>query len=97
MYDSRAVALTRLRIVAEGRVQGIGYRWFVRESARRLGVSGWTRNRDDGSVEVEAEGGAEALEALVAELRTGHPLARVDGLSSETVAATGEQGFEIRR
>ena len=83
--------------MVEGRVQGVGYRWFVRESARRLGIAGWARNRDDGSVEIEAEGGAQALEAFVAELRTGNPLARVDRLSSKTVAAQGEKSFEISR
>jgi len=89
--------LTRLRLVVEGHVQGVGYRWFVRESAQRLGLSGWVRNRDDGSVEIEAEGAAKVLETFVGELRTGNPIARVDRLSSEIVAATGDARFEISR
>lgn len=84
-------------MVVEGHVQGVGYRWFVRESARRLGLSGWVRNRDDGSVELEAEGAAEVLETFVGELRTGNPTARVDRLSTQTVAVMRERDFEIRR
>ena len=47
-----------------GRVQGVGFRWFVREAARRLDVAGWVRNRPDGSVEVEAEGTEAAIQSL---------------------------------
>ncbi len=69
----------------------------MRESAQRLGLSGWVRNRDDGSVELEAEGAADVLETFVGELRTGNPMARVDRLSTQQVAATGDKSFEIRR
>ncbi len=89
--------LTRLRFVVAGRVQGIGYRWFVRENAEKLGVVGWARNREDGTVEVEAQGADDALEAFVGALKTGHPLARVDRLTSETIAVQGDKTFEIRR
>ena len=83
--------------MVEGHVQGVGYRWFVRESARRLGLSGWVRNRDDGSVELEAEGAAEVLETFVGELRTGNALARVSSINAQSIRATGERDFEIRR
>jgi acylphosphatase len=96
MYYYRRMALTRLRLVVSGRVQGVGYRWFVYETARRLGVTGWTRNCDDGTVEIEAEGGDTVLEELIAEIRTGNPMARVDGLKREQIAARGEKMFEIR-
>ena len=58
-------------------MQGVGFRWFVRESARRLGLSGWVSNRADGSVEVAAEGDAEAVAGLQARLREGPPGSRV--------------------
>ena len=48
----------QLHVVVRGRVQGVGFRWFVREAARALGLAGWVRNRPDGSVEVAAEGDA---------------------------------------
>jgi acylphosphatase len=47
-----------------GRVQGVGFRWFVRVVGRKLGLSGWVRNREDGSVEVAASGPADKLEEL---------------------------------
>jgi acylphosphatase len=97
MYDSSVLGLTRLRLTVEGRVQGVGFRWFVRECAAARGVAGWTRNRDDGSVEIEAEGGDEVLEAFVAELRSGNPAARVDRISAERMDARGDTSFEIRR
>ena len=60
-----------------GRVQGVGFRWFVRQQARRWGVRGWVRNRPDGSVEISAVGPREALEGLMAGVRRGPPGAEV--------------------
>ena len=54
-----------------GRVQGVGFRWFVRQQARRWGVRGWVRNLPDGSVEISAAGSAEAIEGLRAAVRRG--------------------------
>lgn len=54
-----------------GRVQGVGFRWFVREAARRHGVNGWVRNRDDGSVELAAEGDPLTLERFLGEVERG--------------------------
>jgi acylphosphatase len=61
-----------------GRVQGVGFRWFVENAARTLGVSGWVRNRSDGSVEVMAQGTREQLFSLRAKLHEGPRAARVD-------------------
>jgi acylphosphatase len=62
----------------EGRVQGVGFRYFVRQAARQLGVAGWVRNRPDGSVEVLADGPPSALDELELSLREGPPGSRVD-------------------
>jgi acylphosphatase len=67
----------RIHVLVRGRVQGVGFRWFVREAARELGVAGWVRNRPDGTVEVAAEGTATMLERLREELRNGPPGALV--------------------
>ena len=66
-----------LHALVRGRVQGVGFRWFVRQRARELGVRGWVRNRSDGSVEVQADGESAALEALRASLAAGPPGAHV--------------------
>ncbi len=66
--------LSRLHARVEGRVQGVGFRYFVLENANRLGSTGWVRNRRDGSVEVLAEGPRADLETLLAALQRGpHP------------------------
>lgn len=65
-----------------GRVQGVGFRYFVVEQARALGLVGWTWNREDGSVEVHARGMAPDLDRLESALRAGPPHARVASVTS---------------
>jgi acylphosphatase len=67
-----------LRITVRGRVQGVGFRWFVREIARRADLAGWVRNCPDGSVELAASGSEDALMRLLDALRRGPDHARVD-------------------
>jgi acylphosphatase len=64
-------APSRVSAAVFGRVQGVGFRWFVRDLAQDLGLVGWVCNRTDGAVELVAEGGPRQLEALIAELRRG--------------------------
>ena len=88
--------LTRRHLLVRGRVQGVGFRWFAREEAESLGVSGWARNREDGSVEAEAEGTPGALDEFVRRLRDGNPAARVDEVVAVPAAPRGGKGFQIR-
>jgi len=67
-----------------GRVQGVGFRFFVEEAATKLGVGGYVKNLFDGRVEVYAIGSAEQLESLRDELRRGPPMARVDRLEEDS-------------
>ena len=69
--------MSRLHVRVTGVVQGVGFRWFVRERARRLGLAGWVRNLPDGSVEVLAEGDQGQLDLLEGELKKGPQGARV--------------------
>lgn len=66
-----------IHLEVAGRVQGVGFRWYVREEGRRLGLAGWVRNRPDGSVELAARGDAAALEQLARSVRAGPPGAHV--------------------
>ncbi len=60
-----------IHAIAEGRVQGVGYRWFVQNVATKLGIKGYVRNLPDGTVEVEAEGDTNSLDALIIEMKKG--------------------------
>lgn len=71
-------ATSRLRLRVTGRVQGVGFRWFVKETARRLGLAGWVRNDPDGSVLLEVEGPVDDVERLRAAVRKGPPGAWVE-------------------
>jgi acylphosphatase len=68
--------------IVSGRVQGVGFRWFVLRRARALELVGWARNLADGRVEVVAIGPKESIAALDADLKTGPRLSRVDDVES---------------
>ena len=78
-----------------GRVQGVSFRWYTQEQARRLGVVGWVRNEVDGSVLLHAEGDQEAVDALVEWCRTGPALARVRGVAVRESSVTGATSFDV--
>ena len=81
------------RLVISGRVQGVGFRWALTEQARQLGLSGWVRNRRDGSVEATVAGPAGQVEQLLGWARRGPALAQVK--SVEVFDASGHfDGFE---
>ena len=84
------------RFVVRGRVQGVGFRWFVEREAHMLGVAGWVRNRPDGSVEVLAMGSRDQLLGLRARLRQGPRAARVDDVEeAEAKPVAGLNAFRI--
>lgn len=68
----------RLHARISGRVQGVGFRWFIREEARRLGLAGWVRNLPTGDVELVAEGSPASLDVLARLIGKGPPGARVE-------------------
>lgn len=82
--------MKRLEATVTGRVQGVGYRYFVRREADRLGLTGYVRNAPDGqTVEVVAEGEERALASLEEALRRGPGSARVTRVDAQLGAATG--------
>ncbi|HEY1776096.1 MAG TPA: DNA polymerase ligase N-terminal domain-containing protein [Solirubrobacteraceae bacterium] len=90
---SEAIAI---RAVVTGAVQGVGFRDAAVARAQSLGLRGWVRNGDDGTVVVHAEGTEDAVEALVAFLREGPRLARVDEVDTSAAAVEGHEQFAIR-
>ncbi|MCM2267695.1 MAG: acylphosphatase [Elusimicrobiales bacterium] len=82
----------RLSFRISGKVQGVGYRWFVKETAGKHKVAGWVRNCLDGAVEGEAQGAIPAIDGFLKELKTGHPWAAVE--SAETQEMLDQDGAE---
>ena len=84
------------RYMVTGRVQGVGFRWFVEHAAIQLGLAGWVRNRADGSVEVLASGTREKLHELYTELLRGPRASRVEHVEVEDGAPeTQMKSFRI--
>jgi len=86
-----------VRVVVRGHVQGVFFRATTAQRAAEAQVTGWVRNRSDGSVEAHFEGPASAVDALVAWCEIGSLQAKVTGISSENVAFEGVKGFNVRR
>ena len=85
------------RFLVRGRVQGVGFRWFVEREAHILQIAGWVRNNPDGTVEVLAMGTRDQLAGLRSRLRDGPQAARVDGVEeSESEPVAGLSSFQVR-
>ncbi|HEY3587562.1 MAG TPA: acylphosphatase [Myxococcaceae bacterium] len=85
-----------VHLVVVGRVQGVAFRVYAVDEATRLGLSGWVRNRHDGTVEAQAEGTPEAVEAFVAWCHHGPPAARVKEVQVSALSPTGlDSGFRM--
>ena len=84
------------RFIVRGRVQGVGFRWFVEREAHILGIAGWVRNNHDGGVEVLAQGTRDQLFGLHSRLREGPRAARVDAVEvSDVPPVAGLNSFRI--
>lgn len=83
-----------LHVRVTGIVQGVGYRAWTEQAARARGLSGWVRNRRDGSVEAVIAGDDGAVDLMLAALRTGPPASEVDDVVAEP-AAMPEPGFRV--
>lgn len=90
---------SRMRVVLEGRVQGVGFRYFTLQCARRLGVGGWVRNRADGAVELEAVARRELLDEFLRQVERGPRYSTVDRVARQELEVVEEtvSEFEIRR
>ena len=88
--------IKRVSAVVEGRVQGVGFRYFTRDRAQYHGLTGWVRNLPDGNVEFEAQGTGENVNAFVAEIKKGPAFSHVSDIKIHEVPVENkENGFEI--
>ena len=88
--------MKRIEAVVYGMVQGVSFRHYARQEARRLNLTGWVKNERDRTVQVVAEGPEAALQQLVAWLRVGSPYGRVDKVDVTWSAATAEfKDFQV--
>ncbi len=87
----------RVKTIVKGNVQGIGYRWFVQDTARQLQIKGWVKNLYDGDVEIEAEGEKEKLDKFLKSLSK-HPYAKISAIKSdwEEIIKEKYSSFDIR-
>ncbi len=77
-----------LRVIVTGRVQGVGFRYFVEREALKIGIHGWVRNRRDGNVEAVFAGTPEQVEAMLASCRKGPPASRVEKIEMADAPAS---------
>jgi acylphosphatase len=88
------VSRSAVRLVIEGHVQGVGFRWWMTDQATRLGVSGWVRNRRDGAVEALVIGRTEDIEKLEQTCRQGPLGSRVESVTREPAEDDASRGFD---
>ncbi len=89
-------SIARLRCIVRGRVQGVGFRWFVLQRARRWNVTGWVRNNDDGSVSLEMQGSHDALEMMHHEITHGPSWSHVESVTLTHIPIiSGERRFLV--
>ena len=89
--------MRRVHVVVDGSVQGVGYRYTMRMVAREAGVSGWVRNRHDGSVEAEVEGTPGQVDEVLAWMAEGPPGSSVTSARiAEAAPRASEATFEVR-
>lgn len=93
MVDGGDVRTVRVRIA--GRVQGVGYRYWTERVAGELGVSGWVRNRRDGTVEALFSGPPDEVAGMIERCRDGPPSAQVTSIDVAEAAAEPPRGFEV--
>ncbi len=88
--------MVRVHLVVSGQVQGVFFRASAQAEAERLALQGWVRNRQDGTVEIVAEGPADRVQVLVDWCREGPQMARVDALEQRRSEPVGLEGFDVR-
>lgn len=89
--------MVHYRIKVIGKVQGVFFRASTKKAADRLGIKGWVRNEEDGSVLIEAEGSEQQMQTFIEWCRQGPQFARVENISVEKKPSEGFQDFSVQR
>lgn len=89
--------MVHYRIKVMGKVQGVFFRASTKKTADRLGIKGWVRNEEDGSVLIEAEGSEQQMQIFIEWCRQGPQFARVENISVEKKSGEGFQDFSVQR
>ncbi|MFU8946530.1 acylphosphatase [Mycetocola zhadangensis] len=87
--------MIRKHVIVHGNVQGVGFRYWTRAEATRCGVTGWVRNRLDGTVEAELEGSESDVSSMIEWLRHGPEYASVSGLDAQDITPRGDDDFVV--
>ncbi|WP_347707827.1 acylphosphatase [Eubacterium sp. 1001713B170207_170306_E7] len=88
--------MKRYYIIVEGRVQGVGFRYFVQSIAAAYGLTGWVRNLDNGFVDMEVQGSEALIDKFMTAVRKGNHFIRVDDYSMKPIALGVDTKFKIR-
>jgi acylphosphatase len=86
----------RISLEVRGRVQGVGFRWFAKERADELGITGWVRNQPDGTVSIEAQGPSPVIAQFTEEIRQGPRTGNVGSLTSKNIVLRNDTEFSIK-
>ena len=89
--------MKRVRIIVDGRVQGVGFRYFVANGARTHNITGYVQNLPDGKVEIDAEGECENIHHFMTECRQGPALSRIDTFMVSDIPFYGYRQFRIKQ
>lgn len=91
------MAVKRAHVIIQGQVQGVGYRYFAMKTAQQASIVGWVKNREDGSVELIAQGEESAIEQFAWTLRNKHPWAKINNMEIQWIENEDNlHAFEIK-
>ena len=94
--NSKKMIMQRIKAIISGRVQGVGFRYFVQEKALKTGIKGYVKNMPGGNVEIDAEGEKESLDQFLKICRQGPPASRVESFILHDVPVYGYTRFRIK-
>ncbi|MFT8310312.1 MAG: acylphosphatase [Sporolactobacillus sp.] len=89
-------AMKSVHLMVSGRVQGVGFRYFIKQIASQYHIKGWIRNRDDGRVELAAEGTDRQVDLFIRKMRRGTFLARVEGVEIQLREPQNYSAFDLK-